>query len=140
MEARRLGAAIGHGDAHQDVVWRGLRIFDLDVEVAAFVEQAGVLDLVLRVLERTAAVLRDESIVGKGRLRILVEHPHVGVRRDRVEVVVELLDILAMIALLVGKTEQALLQDGIAPFHKARDRHQRRSSSANPAMPSSPQR
>ncbi len=47
-------------------------------------------------------------------LRILVEHLQVRVRRRRVEVVVELLHVLAVVALAVGEPEQPLLEDRVA--------------------------
>jgi hypothetical protein len=46
-------------------------------------------------------VLLDQPGIGKFRLRILVEHAHVGMGRGAVEVAVELLDVLAVVALQV---------------------------------------
>src|SRR5262249_15848290 len=40
---------------------------------------------------------------------------HVAVRRRRVEIVVELLDVLAVVALGAGDAEEPLLQDRVAP-------------------------
>lgn len=51
--------------------------------------------------------------VRKGRLRILVEILHVRVGRRAVEVEVVLLNILAMIALAVGQSEEPLLENCI---------------------------
>ena len=72
----------------------------VDVEVAVVVEHAGVerarysgSSLPRRRFSSTSARVRER------RLRVLVEHPHVGVRRRAVEVVVELLDVLAVVAL-----------------------------------------
>ena len=61
-----------------------------------------------------AAVLLDQPRVGKLALRILVEHLQVGVRRRGVEVVVQLLHVLAVVALAVGQAEEPLLQNRIA--------------------------
>ena len=92
----------------------GLGVLDEDVEVAVVVEDAGVEQLELRLVLAAAAVLLDQPGVGKLALRILVEHLQVGVRRRGVEVVVELLHVLAVVALAVGQAEQALLEDRIA--------------------------
>jgi hypothetical protein len=47
-------------------------------------------------------------------LRQLVEHARVRIAGDGVEIVVELLDVLAVIAFFVGQPEQPFLQDRIA--------------------------
>jgi hypothetical protein len=46
-------------------------------------------------------------------LRILVERAGVGVGRRRVEVVIELLDVFAVVALVIGESEEAFLENGI---------------------------
>src|SRR5262249_48444423 len=59
-------------------------------------------------------VLLDEEPVGIGGLRVAVEAAHVAVRRRRVEVVIELLHVLAVVALGAGDAEEPLLEDRIA--------------------------
>ena len=108
-----VGPAVVGRDLHQQVVRRRLGVLDEDVEVAVVVEDAGVEQLELRLTAAAAAVLLDELGVGKRALRILVEHLQVGVRRRGVEVVVKLLDVLAVVALAVGQAEEAFLEDGI---------------------------
>jgi hypothetical protein len=49
-------------------------------------------------------------------LRILVEIFHIGVGRRTVEIEVVLFDILAVIALAIGESKQALLENGIYPI------------------------
>src|SRR5262249_42753249 len=51
---------------------------------------------------------------GEPALWVLVEHLEVGVGRSGIEVVVDLLHVLAVVALPVGQSEQPLLQDRIA--------------------------
>src|SRR5206468_4215344 len=58
--------------------------------------------------------LLDQRRIRERRLRILVERLQVRVRRGRVEEVVALLDVLAVIALGTSEAEQPLLQDRIA--------------------------
>ena len=113
MNRRFVGTAIADGQAQQDVVGARLGIFDIDVEIAVGVEDAGIDDLELGLPPVAPRVLLHQKVVGKFGLRILVEHPGVAVGRHRVEVVVELLDVLAMIALAVAQAEHALLQDRV---------------------------
>ena len=47
-------------------------------------------------------------------MRILVEHPHEGVARHAVQVVVVFLDVLAVVAFLVGQAEEPLLEERVA--------------------------
>jgi hypothetical protein len=42
MDRSRLRAPIAQADLDQDVAGRGFRIFDEDVEIAVFVEDAGI--------------------------------------------------------------------------------------------------
>ena len=113
MDLGRIGAAIAHRHLHQDVVGRRFGIFDIDVEIAVGVEDAGVDDLELRLLARAPRVLLHQMRIGKFRLGIFVEHMRVAVGRRRIEVVVELLDVLAVIALAIAEAEHPLLQDRV---------------------------
>ncbi len=110
-----LGAAVVDRDPEQDVVGGEFGELDLDVEVAVVVEDARVDQLELGVLDPPAAGFVHQACVGKLGLRVLVEHPHVRVRRRTVEEVVVLLHIFAVVSLFARDPEQALLQDGIAP-------------------------
>ena len=113
-DRRRLGPAVGHRDLHQQIFAVDLGVLDEHVEVAIAVEDAGVDQLVLGDRAVAAPILVDQVAVRERRLWILVEHPHEGVRRRRVEVEVVLLDVLAVVALVAGQAEQPLLQDRVA--------------------------
>src|SRR5688500_20167930 len=52
-------------------------------------------------------------ILREGGLRVLVEHPHPAVARRAVELIVELLDVLAVVSFGIGQPEQPLLQDRV---------------------------
>ena len=54
-----------------------------------------------------------QLLIGKRGLRILVQHARVRAGRRGVEVVIKLLDVLAVIALLVRQPKEPLFQDGI---------------------------
>ena len=64
-------------------------------------------------LPRAAPVLVEQPLVGELALRVLVQRLHVGVRGRGVEVVVALLDVLAVVALRARQAEEPLLQDRI---------------------------
>ena len=91
-----------------------LGIFHRHIEVAVVSEHAGVHQLEFRAVLVAPAVLFHQLRVGKCGLRVLVQVLHVGVRGRAVQVVVALLDVLAMIALVAGQAEEAFFQDRIA--------------------------
>src|SRR5262249_51624981 len=86
---------------------------DEDVKVTVLVEHARVEQLVLEFLTAPRAAGCDEVAVRVGGLGILVEVLHVRMGRRAVEVEVILLDVLAVVALAVGQSEQAFLEDGV---------------------------
>ncbi len=112
-EERGIGPAIVDGDLHENIVGRSFCVFNKHIEVAIFVEQTRVEELELRVFGAAAAVFLEEPRVGEGCLGILVEHLQVRVARRSVEVVVQLLDVFAMIAFRVGQPEQPFLEDRV---------------------------
>jgi hypothetical protein len=101
------------GDPHQNVFGSGLGVLHFHVEVPVAVEDPSVDQLVLGIELSPPSVRLGQIGVRIGGLRILVEHPQVGRRRRRVEVVVALLDVLAVVALGVGEAEHPLLEDRI---------------------------
>src|SRR5581483_3812493 len=113
VERRLVGTAVHGGDPDQDVVGGCLGVLDDHVEVAVAVEDPGVGQLVLRLLPAPPPVLGHQLGVGEPPLRVLVERLEVGVGGRGVEVVVALLDVLAVVALGTPEPEQALLQDGV---------------------------
>ena len=114
MERRRGVAAIGRADPHVDVVDILLRVLDRDVEIAVRVERPGIRELVFRLVAAAAAPLLDEVGIRVGGLGIAVEQFQVGVARHGIGVEVDLLDVLSVVALLVGQAEQTLLEDAVA--------------------------
>jgi hypothetical protein len=65
MDRRFIRTAIGDGQPQQDVVGAGLGIFDIDVEIAVGVEDAGIDDLELGLLPVAPRVLLQQKVVGK---------------------------------------------------------------------------
>ena len=109
-----LRAAVRHGDADRGIGRVRLGVFHLDVEVAVIVEDARVEELVLGIRPTSTRIGRDEVVVGKGSLRVLVREAEVRVGRRGVLVEVVLLDVLAVVALSVRQPEQALLENRVA--------------------------
>ena len=108
------GPAVHNGDPHQRVVGARFRVFDGHIEIAVVVKDAGIVNLEFWVLAAAGAILSNQPCVRKLGLRILVEHPHVGVGRRAVLKIPQLLGVLAVIAFLVGEAKQALLEDRVA--------------------------
>src|SRR6267142_5906372 len=100
-------------DPHEDVFRTAFGIFHKDVEISIVIEDPGVEEFILHLAFRTAAVRFYQIGIGIGRLWVLVEILHVGVRRRTVEVEVVLLHIFAMVALVVGQPEESLLENRI---------------------------
>jgi hypothetical protein len=91
-----------------------LCVFDEHVEIAVVIEDSAVNELEFRLAEAAPTVLLDEPGIGELSLWILVKHPEIGVARRAVEVVIELLHVLAVVALAVCQAEKSLLEDRIA--------------------------
>ena len=83
--------------------------FHEHVEIAVVIEDAGVEQLKLWLVLSAAPVLLDEPGVREFTLRILVEHLQVGVRRRGVEIVIQFLHVLAVVAFGICQAKQAFL-------------------------------
>jgi len=105
VDLGRFGATVADGDLDQDVLRLGLGIFDEDVKVPAFIEDAGVERFILGGLLVARSVRLDNGLLRVRGLRILVEVLHVRVGWRAVEVEVILLDVLAVIPLTVAQSE-----------------------------------
>src|SRR3984957_17798295 len=105
MNVRRLWTAIGDGEADQNIGRRCLGVLDGDIEVALFGEDPAIEEFKFRLIAPAAAVLIEELLVGIGALRVLVESAAVAVRGSCVLIVVELLHVLAVVALRSGEAE-----------------------------------
>ena len=114
MDGRGFGPAILDSDKHVHVRGIDPRVFDEDVKIAVLVENPGVQQFVFGLVFSPGAVGMNKLRVGKFPLRIFVEHFQVGMCGRGVQVVIELLAILAVIALAVGQTEKTLLENRIA--------------------------
>ena len=100
-------------DPHQNIVRTGFRVFDEDIEITVVIEQARVQQFKFRLIRAAPVILLDELRVGKFRLRILVKHLEIGMGRCGIEVIIQLLHILAVVALGVGQAKQTLLENWV---------------------------
>ena len=120
VQQHLVGAAIADGDLEQKIVRRCLGVFHKHVVIAIVVKDAGVEQLKLRLTPPPTAVLAHKPSVGELPLRVFVEHLQIGMRGCRIEVVIQLLDVLAVVALRIGQPEEALFEDRVAaiPQHQ----------------------
>ncbi len=113
MQCGRLRPAIAHADLDQQVFRRLLGIFHKDIEVAIVIEDSGIQQLIFHVATVAPLVRLDQIIVGKGRLRILVQVLHVGMRRRAVEIEVVFLHVFAVVGFAVRQAEHAFFEDRV---------------------------
>ena len=86
---------------------------DKDIPVAIVIEGIRVQDLELGDITVAVHVFADELLIREGLLGVLVEELHVRVGRRRVKIVIQLLDVLAMVALVASNTKETFLEDRI---------------------------
>jgi len=86
---------------------RGNKGTDLnkDVPVTIIIKRVGVENFELFDITTPALRLSHELFVGIRALRVLVEHLHVAVGWGGIDVVVELLDVLAVVAFVASNTD-----------------------------------
>ena len=113
VERRWIGSVVGGRDADDQVGWSRFGVLHVHVEVAVFGKNARVHQLVLRLVPAPPAVLRQQVGIWEGAMRVLVECPHVGVARRRVEIEVVLLDVFAVITLWSCQAKQPLFEDRV---------------------------
>src|SRR5215470_13227077 len=113
MKRRLFRAAISNRQANKNVVFRSFRVFGKNVEIPIVVKNAGVDQLELWCAQAVSTIFLNQPCVWIFAQRIFVEGFHVRMRRRRVDVVIKLLYILAVVALRARQSEEALLQDWI---------------------------
>ncbi len=99
------GPRLNGRDLYQNIVRTCFGIFNENVEIPVFMENAGVEQAHIPSLPGPLTVYPNKFIIRIRCLRILVEILHIGVSRRAVKVEIILLDILPMVALAVGQSE-----------------------------------
>ncbi len=123
-QRRGIRPPIDRADTDANILRPRLCVLNIDIEVAALVENPGVDEFILGLLPRAAPIDPDEFLIGKLRLWVLVEPAHEAVRGRVVEVVEVILDVLAVITLRIREPERALLEDVVLPVPKRRSETQ----------------
>src|SRR6185437_4885697 len=119
----------------QQVTGIGFRVVHLGDPVPAGVEYAGVYQLVFGLQPVTPAILVDEVLVRKGRLRVVVTPPVPRVAGQRVQVPPVFLDVFAVIALRAGQPEWPFLQDRVLAIPQCQPQAQPLLDVAEPGQP-----
>src|ERR1044072_7839763 len=109
MKLGLLRPTINELHANENIFHISLRVFNEDIEVAVFVEDARVQEFIFGSPFAPTTVLLYKLPVREFPLRILVEIFHVGMRWCGVQIKVVFLDILTVIALRARQTEDAFL-------------------------------
>src|SRR5262249_54378312 len=110
---RSLRPTVRDSDLDQNVLDIDLRIFHEDIKVSVIVENSGVEQFEFRLILSTSPVFVDQSCIWEFSLRVLVQVPHVRVRRRAVEIEVVLLDVFSVIAFVPRQSEDALLENRV---------------------------
>mmetsp|Transcript_11102 Transcript_11102/g.33456 ORF Transcript_11102/g.33456 Transcript_11102/m.33456 type:complete len:404 (+) Transcript_11102:619-1830(+) len=116
VQLRLLGPAVDRSHGEQNVVHRRAGILHVDVKVPVLIKDARVHELVLGIVTAERGVFVAQGVVRELCLRVLVQHLQVAVARRCVQVVVQVLDVLAVIALRAPEPKQPLLENGVLPI------------------------
>ena len=129
-----MRTAIVRRDSHKDAIWVILRLGVLyasrsvqlfrycrcalthlhkDIPIAILVKRVRVQDFILGHVPAPLLILGHKLLIGEPSLRILVQKLHIRMRRRRIEVVVQLLHVFAMVPLVARDAKQPLLQDRV---------------------------
>src|ERR1700752_3366524 len=118
MDYRGFAPTVGDGNLNQDVSRAGLGVFDEKIKIAVIIEYPSINQFVFGILFAASPVLLAKIRIRKLPLRTLIKHFEIGVRRSRVQVIIELFDIFSVVSLLIVQPEKALFQNRIFPIPK----------------------
>src|SRR5947209_20427022 len=82
MYRRSIRPTIDGANADQNIFWGCFGILDEHIKVAALSKDACIDQLILWFILSAPAVGVNQIIIGIGRLRVLIEHLHIGVGRS----------------------------------------------------------
>ena len=122
----RHGGAVGDSDADENVVGRPLGILALHIEITFLLKNSRVRQFKLGAGTPPPTVLAQKFRIGKRLLGIFVKRPHVAVGRRRIQIVIQLLDVLAVIAFVSVESVETFLQDGIVAVPQSKRKTQPR--------------
>ena len=108
MQRRRLRPAVPGRDANQNVLGSGFGVLHENVEVAVLRKNSRINQFIFRIVARALAVFIHQLLIRIARLRILVEVLQIRTGRRRVQIVVILFDVFAVIPFPVGQVRRAV--------------------------------
>ncbi len=100
-------------EGHFDI---GLRVLHEHIEIAILGKYARIDQFILGFFTVAPPILRNQLVVRKLSVRILVQHLHVAVRRRRIQIEVVLLHIFAVIPFMPVEPKKPLFQNMVAPI------------------------
>ena len=118
MDGGLFRAEVAHLDAHADVLGVGFGVVDGHLPEPIFVEYAGVDQFVFGLILPPSRVGIDQVGVGKVGLGVVISPAQPGVCGRGIEIPPILLGVLAVVALVAGQAEHALLQNRVLPVPK----------------------
>ena len=113
-----------HRYGHQYILWSGFGVFNKHVEIPIRIEKARVKQFKFGVQPSPVPVFGQQLLIRIRCLRVLVQHPLVGVRRCRVKIIVQFLNILAVVPLAVGQAKIPLFQNRVLPIPECQSQTQ----------------
>src|SRR4051812_40582940 len=109
----RFRPTVENRNLYQNVFDISLGILDLHIKVAVLLEYSSIQQLIFWLMFIHAAILRNQHVVRKRRMRILVQILHIRMGWRAVEIEEILLFIFAVITFVAVESKNALLQDGV---------------------------
>src|SRR6516162_1508657 len=104
---------ICHSNSHMNIVGRLFCVLRNDIEISILCEHPGIAKLVLGKLQAAPAVFLDQLIVRECYLGVLIKRLEVRMSWRRVEVIITLFAIFAVIAFRASESEKTFLQYGV---------------------------
>ena len=101
-------------DANENILVVGFGVFDENVEVAIFAEDAGVEEFEFWLRATAALIFFHQPSVRKFSLRILIQILHVTMRWRGVEIKIIFFDVLAVIAFVAREAKNTFFEDWVA--------------------------
>ena len=88
MQRRGIRPAIMRGDPQQNIIRPRFGIFDLDIEIAVIGKDAGIDQFIFRLVQPAPGIGTFEFDIGKRRLRVFIDHLHIGMAGHAIDVIV----------------------------------------------------
>ena len=108
-----LRTTVADSDANQHVHWTCLGVLCEHIPIFPLFKHTGIFELKLRIMHTAPSILLHQPCIGVLCLWILVQRLHVGMGGGRVQIVVTLLGIFAVVPLTPRQPKDSLFKDGV---------------------------